>query len=136
MKSNSPVVKNVDEYIASFPKATQKLLQQLRKTIRKAAPEAEEVISYQMPAYNLYGKLVYFAGYEKHIGFYPMPSAIDNFKKQLDNYNTSKGTVQFPLDEPLPIALVTEMTVFRMKENLAAAELKGKLKPKAKRTKA
>ena len=81
MKSNSPVVKNVDEYIASFPKATQKLLQQLRTTIRKAAPQAEEVISYQMPAYNLYGKLVYFAGYEKHIGFYPMPSAIDNFKK-------------------------------------------------------
>ena len=135
MKSNSPVVQNVDEYIAGFPKATQKLLKQLRTTIKKAAPEAEEVISYQMPAYNLYGKLVYFAGYEKHIGFYPMPSAIENFKKQLDNYNTSKGTVQFPLDEPLPLSLITKITVFRAKENLAAAELKGKLKRKVKKSK-
>ena len=135
MKSNSPVVKNVDEYIASFPKATQKLLHQLRKTIRKAAPQAEEVISYQMPAYNFYGRLVYFAGYEKHIGFYPMPSAIEQFKGQLADYITSKGTVQFPLDRPLPVPLITKMTAFRVKENLQAAEVKGKLKPKTKKPK-
>lgn len=135
MKSNSSVVQNVDDYIAGFPAATQKLLKQLRTTIRKAAPQAEEVISYQMPAYNLYGKLVYFAGYEKHIGFYPMPSAIENFKKELGDYKTSKGGVQFPLDETLPLALITKITIFRMKENLAAAELKGKLKSKTKKSK-
>ena len=133
MKANTPVIQTVDEYIAGFPTSTQKLLKQLRATIRKAAPQAEEVISYQMPAYNFYGRLVYFAGYEKHIGFYPMPSAIEKFKKQLADYNTSKGTVQFPLQEPLPLALITKITAFRVNENLQAAEVKGKLRPKTKK---
>lgn len=133
MKANTPVLQTVDEYIAGFPKDTQKLLKQLRSTIRRAAPQAEEVISYQMPAYNFYGRLVYFAAYEKHIGFYPMPSAIEKFKKQLADYNTSKGTVQFPLDEPLPLALITKITAFRVNENLQAAEVKGKLRPKTKK---
>ena len=132
MKPNTPVVQNVDEYISSFSKDTQKLLKQLRATIRKAAPQAEETISYQMPAYNLYGKVVYFAAYEKHIGFYPMPSAIENFKKELAGYNTSKGTVQFPLDKPLPLPLIAKITAFRVKENIQAAEIKRKLKPKTK----
>lgn len=135
MKANPTVVQNVDQYISSFPKDTQKLLKQLRTTIKKAAPEADEVISYQMPAYNFYGRLVYFAAYEKHIGFYPMPSAIENFKNELSTYNTSKGTVQFPLDKPLPLPLITKITSFRVKENLQAAEIKGKLKPKARRSK-
>ena len=135
MKPNTPVVQNVDEYIASFPKDIQKLLKQLRTTIRKAAPQTEETISYQMPAYNLYGKVVYFAAYEKHIGFYPMPSAIENFKKELAGYKTSKGTVQFPLDKPLPLVLIAKITAFRVKENLQAAEVKRKLKPKTKRSK-
>ena len=135
MKANTRVIQNVDEYIASFPKATQKLLEQLRTTIKKAAPQAEEVISYQMPAYNFHGKLVYFAAYEKHIGLYPMPSAIENFKKELAGYNTSKGTVQFPLDKALPLSLIAKITAFRVKENLQAAEVKGKLKPKTKSSK-
>ena len=135
MKPNIPVVQNVDEYIALFSKDTQKLLKQLRTAIRKAAPQAEETISYQMPAYNLYGKVVYFAAYEKHIGFYPMPSAIENFKKELAGYNTSKGTVQFPLDKPLPLSLIAKITAFRVKENLQAAETKRKLKPKTKSSK-
>ena len=134
MKANAPIIGNVDEYIAGFPKETQKLLKQLRTTIMKAVPEAKEVISYQMPAYNFYGKLVYFAGYEKHIGFYPTPSGIEKFKKDLADYSTSKGTVQFPLDKPLPIELITKITIFRAKENVQASELKGKLKPKTKKT--
>ena len=133
MKTNSPAIDNVDDYIAGFPKPTQKLLRQLRTTITKAAPQAEEVISYQMPAYNLYGRLVYFAGYQKHIGFYAMPSAIEKFKKELEDYTTSKGTVQFPLDKPLPLPLITKMIVFRAKENMEAAELKGKFKSKTKK---
>ena len=135
MKANTTAVQNVDEYIARFPSNTQKLLKQLRATIRKAAPQAEETISYQMPAYNLYGKVVYFAAYEKHVGFYPMPSAIENFKKILAEYQTSKGTIQFPLDKPLPLALISKITAFRVKQNLQAAELKGKLKPKARKPK-
>ena len=135
MKANTLVAKNVDDYIAGFPRSTQKLLKELRATIRKAAPQADEVISYQMPAYNFYGRLVYFAAYEKHIGFYPMPSAIEQFKGQLADYITSKGTVQFPLDRPLPVPLITKMTAFRVKENLQAAEVKGKLKPKTKKPK-
>ena len=135
MKANTRVIQNVDEYLASFPKDTQKLLEQLRTTIKKAAPQAEEVISYQMPAYNFHGKLVYFAAYEKHIGLYPMPSAIENFKKELAGYNTSKGTVQFPLDKALPLSLIAKITAFRVKENLQAAEVKRKLKPKTKRSK-
>lgn len=135
MKGNTPVIQNVDEYIASFPKDTQKLLKQLRTTIKKAAPQAEEVISYQMPAYNFHGKLVYFAAYEKHIGLYPMPSAIENFKKELAGYNTSKGTVQFPLDKALPLSLIAKITAFRVKENLQKAELKAKPRPMSKKSK-
>lgn len=118
--------KNVDEYIAAFPGATQQLLKQMRATIRKAAPDAEEVISYGMPGYKLNGVLVYFAGYENHIGFYSTPTGNDAFTKQLAAYKTGKGSVQFPLDKPLPLALITRIVKFRAKENLLKAKAKKK----------
>ena len=105
--------KNTDEYISVFPEATQEILQQLRNTIKKAAPQAEEVISYNMPAYRLNSILVYFAGYANHIGFYPTPSALEAFKKEIAVYKSSKGAVQFPLDKPLPLALITRIVEFR-----------------------
>ncbi|MBA3681681.1 MAG: DUF1801 domain-containing protein [Bacteroidetes bacterium] len=122
MKTATP--NNVDEYIAGFSKETQKYLKQIRTTIKKAAPKAEEGIGYKMPAYKLNGALVYFAGYEKHIGFYATPTGHKEFKKELSAYKEGKGSVQFPLDEPLPIALITKIVKFRVKENLAKAKKK------------
>ncbi len=107
----------VKEYIAGFPKKTQLLLQEMRKTIIAAAPEAEEIISYGMPGYKYYGILVYFAGYKNHIGFYGTPTAHESFKKALSIYKSGKGSVQFPLDKPLPLALVTKIVKFRIKAN-------------------
>jgi uncharacterized protein YdhG (YjbR/CyaY superfamily) len=107
----------VDGYIAAFPKETQALLQQLRKTIKAAAPKAEEIISYGMPGYKYHGMLVYFAGYKNHIGFYGTPTAHESFKKALAIYKSGKGSVQFPLDKPLPLALVTKIVKFRVKAN-------------------
>lgn len=116
---------DVDSYIADFPKDTQKMLEQLRATIMKAAPDAEEVISYQMPAYKYHGMLVYFAGYKNHIGFYPTSSGIAKFKKELSVYKGAKGSAQFPLDKPLPLQLITKIVTFRVKENLS---IKSKVK--------
>src|SRR5438093_686087 len=99
---------NVDEYIAAFPQATQVIIGQVRNAIKKAAPQAEEVISYAMPAYRWNGILVYFAAYEKHIGFYPTGSAIAAFKKDLSVYKGAKGSVQFPLNKPMPLGLITK----------------------------
>lgn len=110
-------VKNVDDYIAAFPVETRVLLEELRSAIIKAAPEADEVISYQMPAYKLNGVLVYFAGYERHLGFYPTASGITAFKKELSIYKSAKGSVQFPLDKPLPLTLISKIVKFRVKEN-------------------
>ncbi|MES2621731.1 MAG: DUF1801 domain-containing protein [Bacteroidota bacterium] len=118
--------KNVDEYIAVFPKATQQLLVHMRAAIKKAAPDAEEVISYGMPGYKLSGVLVYFAGYENHIGFYATPSGNSAFTKQLSAYKTGKGSVQFPLDKPLPISLIIKIVKYRVKENLQKAKAKKK----------
>jgi uncharacterized protein YdhG (YjbR/CyaY superfamily) len=117
---------DIDKYIAGFPKDTQRALEQLRAAVMKAALAAEEVISYKMPAYKYYGMLVYFAGYKNHVGFYPMPSAIAAFKKELSVYKGAKGSVQFPLDEPLPVQLITKIVAFRMKENLEKAGPKPK----------
>ena len=122
MKENTPL--SVDMYIADFPPDTKELLEQLRVTIRNAAPEAEEVISYQMPAYKFHGILVYFAGYKNHIGFYPTGAGIANFPHKLSAYKTSKGTIQFPLDQPLPFELITEIVRFRVSENLEKAAKK------------
>jgi uncharacterized protein YdhG (YjbR/CyaY superfamily) len=119
---------NVDAYIAAFPPATKKLLQQLRTAIKKAAPLAEEVISYQMPAYKYHGILVYFAGHKNHIGFYPTASGIENFKKEIAGFNNSKGAVQFPLDQPLPVSLITAMVKFRVQVNLEKASIPPKKK--------
>ncbi|PUZ29655.1 hypothetical protein DCC81_09505 [Chitinophaga parva] len=107
---------DVDTYIASYPTATRRLLEQMRTTIRKAAPQAEEVISYGMPAYSLGTKLVYFGGHQQHIGFYPTASGIREFEQELSRYKFSKGAVQFPLDKPLPLALITRIVKMRLKK--------------------
>ncbi|MGN6164426.1 MAG: iron chaperone [Flavisolibacter sp.] len=117
---------DTNQYIATFPKETQQLLQQVRTTVIKAAPKAEEVISYGMPGFKLNGMLVWFAGYKNHIGFYPKASGIEAFKKELSVYKHAKGSVQFPLDKPLPLALITKIVKFRVAENLQKAELKKK----------
>jgi uncharacterized protein YdhG (YjbR/CyaY superfamily) len=119
---------NTNEYIAAFPKDTQLILEKLRAVIKKAAPTATEKISYAMPTFYLDGNLVHFAAYEYHIGFYPAPSAIIAFETALSSYKTSKGAIQFPIDQPLPIALITKIVQFRVKENLAKANLKTKKK--------
>ena len=123
--------KTIDEYIAEFPDDIQKRLQELRSTIRKAAPQAEETINYAIPTFTLNGNLVHFAGFKNHIGFYPAPSGIETFKKELSVYEGAKGSVQFPLDKPLPLALVTRIVKFRVKENLEKASTKDKKKAKA-----
>lgn len=109
--------KNIDEYIAQFPKEIKGRLEQMRETIRKAAPEAEEAISYAMPTFKLNGNLVHFAGYKNHIGFYPTPDGIDAFKKEISKYEWAKGSVQFPHDQPLPLSLVTKIVKFRVAQN-------------------
>lgn len=124
METPNIIPKNIDEYIAMFPSDIQEILNELRATIKKAAPEAEEVISYQMPAFKYYGMLVYFAAFKNHIGFYPMASGIETFKKELSVYKGAKGSVQFPLDEPMPLGLITKIVKFRIRENLEHAESK------------
>ncbi|MEO7393824.1 MAG: DUF1801 domain-containing protein [Chitinophagaceae bacterium] len=119
--------KNVDEYISTFPENVRSVLEQLRQTIKKAAPKAEEVISYQMPAFKYFGMLVYFAGYKNHIGFYPTSSGIAAFNKELSSYEGAKGSVKFPIDKPLPLGLISKIAKFRVKENLEKAEAKKKI---------
>jgi uncharacterized protein YdhG (YjbR/CyaY superfamily) len=119
---------NVDDYISTFPKEIQKLLKQLRAVIKKSAPGAEEYIGYGMPAYKFHGPLVYFNAYKSHIGFYPAPRGIEKFKKELSKYKGSKGTVQFPLDKPLPLSLISRIVAFRKNENLQNFKLKAKNK--------
>lgn len=110
--------KTIDEYIATFPLNVQTILEELRQAIRDAAPQAEEVISYQMPAFKQNGILVYFAAFKSHIGFFPTSSGIAAFKEELSEYETSKGTVRFPLDKPIPLDLVKKIVRYRVKENL------------------
>jgi uncharacterized protein YdhG (YjbR/CyaY superfamily) len=109
---------NVDQYIRSFPREIQEIMLHIRKTILRAAPEAEECMAYQMPAYKLNGPLVYFAAGKKHIGFYPTPSGIEAFRHEFGNYKWSKGAVQFPLDQPMPLELIERMVKFRKEENM------------------
>lgn len=120
----------IDEYIASFPKDIQKKLKEIRTAIRKAAPDAEEKISYAIPTFAQHGNLVHFAAFKKHIGFYPSPRGIEAFKEELSKYEGGKGTVQFPLDEPLPLDLITKIVTFRVKDNLQQFEAKKKKKKK------
>ena len=111
-------VQSIDEYIAGFPAEVQEKLREIRETIKKAAPGAREKISYQMPTFELNGNLVHFAAYSKHLGFYPAPSGIDTFKEELAGFKSSKGTIQFPLDKPLPLDLIRKIVSYRIKENL------------------
>lgn len=117
---NSP--NQIDIYIFGFPFGVQEMLQKLRETIKIAAPDAVEILSYQMPAYKLNGMLVYFAGYKNHIGFYPGSNGIEAFRAELTAFKCSKGTIQFPLDKPLPVELITKIVKFRVFENSAKAK--------------
>jgi uncharacterized protein YdhG (YjbR/CyaY superfamily) len=111
-------IKTIDEYIAQFPKKVQVLLEKMRTIIKKAAPKAEEAMAYGIPTFKLNGNLVHFGGYKSHIGFYPAPSGIEAFKKELAKYEGSKGTIRFPLDKPLPATLITQVVKFRVVKNL------------------
>jgi uncharacterized protein YdhG (YjbR/CyaY superfamily) len=108
---------SIDEYIRSFPKEIQKLLNEVRAAIKSAAPEASEKISYQIPTFYLNGNLVHFAAFKNHIGFYPTSSGISAFKDELKEYKSAKGSVQFPLDKPMPIDLIKKIVKFRVLEN-------------------
>ncbi len=110
--------KNMDEYIAAFPKNVKDILEELRRVIRESAPNSEEAISYGIPTFKLNGNLVHFAAFKNHIGFYPAPSAIVAFKKELTSYKQAKGSVQFPIDKPIPFGLVKRIVKYRVKENL------------------
>ena len=118
MKGPEREYRTIDEYIATFPKDIQTILEKLRQAIRESAPNAKEAISYQMPAFKLNGNLVYFAAFKNHISFFPTSSAIEAFKEKLSPYELSKGTVRFPINEPIPFDLIKEMVKFRVRENL------------------
>ncbi len=115
--SQSPPI-DIDEYIAAFPKDVRDRLQQIRRTIRKAAPDAEEAIKYRMPTFTLNGNLVHFAAYKNHIGFYPAPRGIEKFRKELSAYEGAKGSVRFPLDQAVPYALIGRIVKFRVQNQL------------------
>lgn len=120
MKNMAPkkVFRTVDEYIATFPRDAQTVLEELRHVIRDSAPGAKEAISYQIPVFRLNGDLVWFAAFKGHIGFYPRASAVEAFKEKLSKYEVSKGTIKFPLNEPIPFDLIKEIVRFRVKENV------------------
>lgn len=114
MQTNNTKPKDIDEYIAGFPKETQEILEKIRTTIREAAPDAEEAIKYQLPTFTLKGNLVHFGAYKKHIGFYPVPRGIEKFKDELAAYEGAKGSVRFPLDKPIPYDLISRIVAFRV----------------------
>ena len=119
MSKSKKAFETIDEYIASFPKDVQVILEELRQTIRDCAPDAEERISYGIPTFDLNGRhLVHFAAFKKHVGFFPTSSGVTAFKKELSSFKTSKGTVQFPLDKPIPFDLIRRIVDFRVKENM------------------
>ena len=118
----------IDEYISQFPDDIQVILQKIRSIIKEAAPEASEKISYQMPTFYLHGNLVHFAAFKSHIGFYPVPSGIEKFKEELSQYKGAKGSVQFPLNKPIPFDLIRRITLFRVEENTNLAKTKAKKK--------
>lgn len=124
MKSPTKGPETIDEYIAAFPEDVQKRLERIRSAIRKAAPNAEEAISYQIPTFRLHGNLIHFAAYAKHIGLYPAPRTSDEFKEELAGYAGGKGTVQFPHNRPLPLDLIRRIVRHRVQQNTEAAERK------------
>jgi uncharacterized protein YdhG (YjbR/CyaY superfamily) len=117
---------NIDEYIESFPKDVQKILQEVRTVIKKAAPNAEEAIKYEIPTFVLNGNLVHFAAFKNHIGFYPAPIGIEAFKKELAQYAGGKGSAKFPIDKPMPLALISKIVKFRVKKSAAKVKVKKK----------
>ena len=119
MPTDQPPPKDFDEYISGFPPEVQNILEQIRSTIKAAAPEAQETISYGMPAFTLHGYLVYFAAYKKHIGFYRAPIGVEEFKDEIAGYEAGKGTLQFPFDKPIPYDLITRIVAYRVQENTA-----------------
>lgn len=119
MDSSKPSPTAIDEYIAGFPEEIQALLRQMRQVIHAAAPEATEAIAYQMPTFRLNGNLVHFAAFKNHIGFYPAPQGIEQFQEELSKYKGAKGSVQFPLDQPIPFDLVTRIVQYRAEQNKA-----------------
>ena len=128
MKTDQETRKNIDEYIAGFPQEVRGILKKIRATIRAAAPDAEEAIKYRMPTFILEGNLVHFAAFKNHIGFYPTPTGIEKFKDELSVYEGAKGSVRFPLEEPVPFGLISKIVKLRVKENLEKAEARGKKK--------
>jgi len=118
MQNKRNKFETIDEYIQTFPKETREILENIRQTIKKTAPGAEEAISYQIPTFKLNGNLVHFAAFKNHIGFYPAPSGSAAFKKELSVYKAGKGSVQFPIDKPMPLALIKKIVKYRVKENL------------------
>lgn len=127
MKTKRTAPKDIDDYIAGFPEEVQKILKKVRTTIRQTAPEAEETISYQIPTFKLNGTyLIYFAGFKNHISLYPAPRGAEEFKKELSAYEGGKGTVQFPLDQPIPYDLIKRIVKFKVKENQEKAKVKRK----------
>ncbi len=124
MKANQKLPTTIDEYIADFPPDVRPLLEKVRAAIRKAAPDATEAISYQMPTFKLHGNMIHFAGYNHHIGLYPGSRPIAEFKDELSKYKTSKGTIQLPLDKPIPVGLIGRITKFCVKRNLEKAAAK------------
>lgn len=123
MKTEPTKPENIDQYIAGFPPEVQALLQKVRMTIRKAAPEAEEAIKYQIPTFTLKGNLVFFAAYKKHIALYPAPKGTAELQKRLSGYKAAKSTLRFPLDKPVPFDLIAEILKFRLEEHLERAKV-------------
>ncbi len=128
MTTPRTTARNIDEYIAAFPPEVQAILEKIRAVIRGAAPDAQETINYAIPTFTLHGNLVHFAAFHKHIGFYPTPAGIEQFKNELSAYEMAKGSVQFPLDRPIPYDLISEIVKFRVRENLERAGAKAKKK--------
>lgn len=117
---------SIDDYISKFPPEIQEILSTIRKVIKEAAPDAEEKISYQMPTFALHGNLVHFAAFKNHVGFYPTPNGIDAFKEELSVYKGAKGSIQFPLNQPMPYELISKIVKYRVAENIKKAEDKRK----------
>ncbi|MHB8061138.1 MAG: iron chaperone [Ruminiclostridium sp.] len=128
MEGNKITCASIDEYISKFPPEIQEKLKTLRKVIKESAPDAEEKISYQMPTFVLHGNLVHFAAFKNHIGFYPTPSAIEEFRHELSEYKGAKGSIRFPLEKPLPYELISKIVKLRVTENIKKAEGKSKKK--------
>ena len=128
MAAASRQYKTMDEYINTFPEDVRRILNELRQTIKEVAPEAQETINYQIPTFTLNGNLVHFAAFQNHIGFYPTPSGMEAFKKELSQYKGAKGSVQFPIDQTLPLSLIRRIVKYRVQENLARKQKKKRSK--------